>query len=77
MAAMRPLENSTGGAAVYRNSHDKYLYRFSDGTWRTGPRIGYDGVIKSVDTAECPDSISQWQYWADGNWRSGDITVKC
>ena len=64
------------GAPVYRNSHDRYLYRHSDGTWRADYRIGDYGVYKSVDNAECPASISQWQYWGDG-WHSGDITAQC
>ena len=74
------------GAPVYRNSNGDHLYKYSDGTWRADYyKIGGDGVYKSVDTdAECPASISQWQYWdydyhsgAPTDWRSGDITVEC
>merc|ERR1712038_998002 len=71
-------------APVYRNSVGMYLYRHSDGTWRAGYKIGAVGgigfEIMSVDTtAECPASISQWQYKATGvSWcYFGDITVKC
>ena len=71
-------------AQVYRNSVGMYLYRHSDGTWRAGYKIGAVGgigfEIMSVDTtAECPASISQWQYKATGvSWcYFGDITVKC
>ena len=64
---------------VFRNSNDVYLYRDSDGTWRASKMIGGRGHFESVDTAECPASNSQWQYWAGvgWDWHSGDITVKC
>ena len=66
---------------VYSNSDGIYLYRHSDGRWRVGGmvdgRIGFSGNIWSVGTAECPASISQWQYLADFNWHSGDITIDC
>ena len=66
------------GAPVYRNSEDRYLYIYRDGTWRASYKIGYSGGYKSVDTtAQCPTSISQWQDWDDGDWRSGDITAQC
>ena len=67
------------GAPVYRTSDDYPLFRESDGTWRAGMRIGHIGAYKSVDTADCPASISQWQYWDDGSWdwQSGDITAQC
>ena len=65
------------GSPVFRNSDNKYLYRHSDDTWRASYVIGGYGYYKSVDTtAECPASISQWQY-LDGDWHSGSITVKC
>ena len=65
------------GKPVYKNNDGRYLYRHSDGTWRTGYGIGASGIIKSaVDTAECPESINQWQY-ADVGWHSADITVEC
>ena len=69
-------------APVYRNSVGMYLYRHSDGTWRAGVGIGAVGgigfEIMSVDTtAECPASISQWQYRDNFSWQSGDITAKC
>ena len=54
-----------------------YLYRHSDGPWHVSTVIGGEGVIKSVDNADCPDSISQWQYAGDPSWQSGDITAKC
>ena len=70
------------GKELYRNSLNNYLYRYSDGTWRTSSRIGVSGVIKSVETdAVCPASIRQWQYRPsyiyDTPWQSGDITVQC
>ena len=65
------------GKPVYKNNDGRYLYRHSDGTWRTGYGIGASGIIKSVvDTAECPVSINQWQY-SDVGWHSADITVEC
>ena len=65
------------GKPVYKNNDGRYLYRHSDGTWRTGYGIGASGIIKSaVDTAKCPVSINQWQY-ADVGWHSADITVEC
>ena len=69
-------------APVYRNSHGIYLYRHSDGTWRADERIGGDGLYsyRSVGTAECPDSISQWNWKSLYNvihWESSDITVQC
>ena len=66
----------TAGAPVYRKSGGRYLYRCSDGTWYAGPGIGYIGAYKSVDTAQCPASIRQWQY-RDISWQSGDITAQC
>ena len=66
------------GAPVFRKSDGYYLYRRKDGTWRAGYEIGYSGAYRSVDTAaECPASISQWQYRDHGVWRSGDITAQC
>ena len=82
------------GSAVFRsrsstdrneNYEYNYLYRHIAGTWHVSTIIGGEGegVIKSVDTADCPDSISQWQYLLntgtilDNPWQSGDITVKC
>ena len=69
------------GAPVYRKSDGGYLDRHSDGTWHANWRIGgrYYGLIKSVGTAGCPASNSQWQYVDNnGNWKlSGDITVQC
>ena len=66
------------GAPVYENSHGQYLSRWSDGTWHTGLQgsIGVQ-VMKSVGTAECPASNSQWQYYVNGGWRSSDITAEC
>ena len=69
------------GAPVYRKSDGGYLDRHSDGTWHANWRIGgrYYGLIKSVGTAGCPASNSQWLYVDNnGNWKlSGDITVQC
>ena len=66
------------GAAVYRNSGDYILYRHSDGTWRASQHgIGWFSVLSSVDRAQCPASISQWQYCDYPDWQSGDITAKC
>jgi len=75
------------GAPVFKNSVGRYLYRWSDGTWRANVRMGdFDKqTIKSVDTAaECPESNTcnsgnQWQYRGntDSNWHSADIVVKC
>ena len=74
------------GSAVFRKrGHSErnenylydYLYRHSDGPWHVSTVIGGEGVIKSVDNADCPDSISQWQYAGDPSWQSGDITAKC
>ena len=69
------------GSPVYRlqaDGVDFYLCRYGDGTWRATEEIGGSGYYKSVDSAaECPATLSQWQYWTDGNWHSGDITVKC
>ena len=63
------------GAPVYWNSHGRKLYKHSDGTWHGDRGLGN---LRSVDTAECPASISQWQYSADGDiWHSGDITAQC
>ena len=73
------------------------IYKYSDGAWHGGfymtekQRLEYgeenwEGDIKSVGTAPCPDSISQWEYGTginqgydtnDGTWRSANITVKC
>ena len=64
-------------------SEDIYLYRDSDNTWRAGDEIGYQGRIKSVDTADCPESNTQWKYadYDDAEdgwyWHSGDIKVHC
>ena len=66
----------TAGAPVYWKSGGRYLYRCSDGTWYAGPGIGYIGAYKSVDTAQCPASIRQWQY-RDISWQSGDIRAQC
>ena len=66
------------GGPVFRKSDGWYLYRHSDGTWHVGE--SYNGgtvFIRSVGTAQCPVSVSQWQYWADGPWHSGDIRVQC
>ena len=67
------------GAAVYKNGHGTYLYKLSNGTWRASYEIGDSGWFKSVDTALCPDSTSQWRYDAtsDNGNHSGDITVQC
>ena len=65
------------GAAVYRKSEGRYLYRWSDGTWRAGVGIGWSGYIKSVGTAPCPASIRQWEYHDGEYWQSGDITAQC
>ena len=67
------------GTAVYRKSDGRYLYRHRSGTWRVGWELGDLGDIRSLpgDTAECPASISQWQYNAGVSWHNGDITVKC
>ena len=43
----------------------------------------YYGRIKSVDTADCPESNTQWKYadYDDAEdgwyWHSGDIKVHC
>ena len=65
------------GVAVYRKSEGRYLYRWSDGTWRAGVGIGWSGYIKSVGTAPCPASIRQWEYHDGEYWQSGDITAQC
>ena len=74
-------EEEHEGAPLYRqrNSRGEYLYRYSDGTWRVGLKIGDSGLVKSVGTAQCPANISQWEFWADPNWFSSDglITVEC
>ena len=73
-------EETEEGAPVYRNSDGKYLFRKYNGTWHADYAICDDGIIKSVDTldtAECPASIRQWQYGVAGIWRSGDITATC
>ena len=66
------------GKTVYKNNDGRYLYRHSDGTWRTGYGIGASGIIKSVvETAECPVSINQWQYSDVGwhCWHHGRVLV--
>ena len=68
------------GAPVYRNSNERLLYRYSDGSWLAGipdGRGGWCNIIKSVDTAACPDRVSQWQYYHDVALVPGDITVNC
>ena len=69
-----------GAELYYMKREDLYLYRDSDNTWRAGDEIGLDGSMRSVDTADCPESNSQWQYadYDDGwHWYSGDIKVHC
>ena len=68
-------EEEHEGAPVYSDYHGNYLYRYGDGTWYSS-KIGGDGWIKSVDTAQCPASNSQWRYLAP-NGQAGDITVEC
>ena len=54
------------GKTVYKNNDGRYLYRHSDGTWRTGYGIGASGIIKSVvETAECPvsQSVAIFRCW--------------
>ena len=75
------------GTPVYKNSHDRYLYRKRDGpyaydagTWHASIAIGANGFYLSVDTAECPDSTSQWKYLdsdIDALWHFGNVTVQC
>ena len=68
------------GAAVYRKSHEGNLYRHSDGTWNVCKYGigGGSGNIRSIDTAECPASIRQWQYSnAIVAMFSGDIRAQC
>ena len=76
------------GSAVFRKrGHSErnenylydYLYRHIDGSWHVSTIIGGEGegVLKSVDTADCPDSNTQWQYMADSGYGDGDITAKC
>ena len=72
------------GASVYHNvpQRGRLLSRYSDGTWRAGNMVGSAGTIKSVGTAECPASSSQWEYRevhgsTVGPWVPGDITVQC
>ena len=71
------------GAVVYRNSDGYILYRYSYGTWRASQHgIGWFSVLSSVDRAQCPASIRQWQYRPSYTvtapaWQSGDITVRC
>ena len=66
------------GAPLYRNSHGYYLYTFEDGTWRTDYRIGDKALIRSVETdAACPAAVTQWQWWYNGEWHSGDIAATC
>ena len=77
------------GAPVYEHKDKSgqgtraYLARDSDSTWRFGTIVGdpvddsfYDSFYISVGTAECPDSVKQWQYKDDIDgveiWRSGD-----
>ena len=65
--------------AIFMDNHgETVLFRYSDGTWRASYEIGDSGWFKSVGTALCPDSTSQWQY-NDGHSdnHSGDITVQC
>ena len=57
------------GAPIYGKVGGGVLIRQSDGTWAASQGIGDITDIRSVDTAPCPDNISQWQY--------KDITVKC
>ena len=63
------------GAAVYKNSRGKYLYKLSNGTWHVGDKIGAPSKIRSVDTAECPTVISQWEYYTGNTngWSSSRI----
>ena len=68
-------------AAVFRNSDGKYLYKHDDGTWCAGTWIGGSGLVRSGTTAgaasPCPASVSSnWHYY-EGEWKSGDIRVKC
>ena len=65
------------GAPVFKKKYDTiYLFR-RDGIWCVGEyRVG-TVFIRSVGTAQCPASISQWQYWNDGPWHSGHITAVC
>ena len=76
-------EEHEGAEVYYMKSADIYLYRDSDNTWRAGDEIGYQGRIKSVDTADCPESNTQWKYadYDDAEdgwyWHSGDIKVHC
>ena len=67
------------GAAVYSDGDGGYLSRHSDGTWHaSNVGIGGTGAIRSVDTADCPASIRQWQYDAGyGSLQSGAITAQC
>ena len=66
------------GAPVYRNSDGYYLYRYSDGTWHTNNVIGDYGAYRSVDNAQCPARVSQWQYAAGpSGYNSGDIKAQC
>ena len=69
-------EEEHEGAKVYKNGDGKYLYKISNGTWRAGSsRIGRvaTGYIRSVDTADCPFAIRQWEYWdSTSGWSSED-----
>ena len=65
------------GAPVFSDGDGRYLYRYSDGTWRADSAIGGRGVYRSVGTADCPARNSQWLFSDYPDWHSGDITAKC
>ena len=66
------------GAPVFKKKYDTiYLFR-RDGIWCVGEYKVGTVFIRSVGTAQCPASVSQWQFWNDGDiWRSGHITAQC
>ena len=66
------------GAPIYRNGDGYYLYRHSDGTWHANNSIAAYGAYRSVDNAQCPARVRQWQYAAGpSGYHSGDIKAQC
>ena len=78
------------GAVVYRKIDDDsfFMSRYSKcghtvGTWVASigiPKTSSCGAIRSGDTAECPDSVSKWEFFLYTDWYLPDddnITVQC
>ena len=56
------------------------MWKHNDSTWQASSTLGWPCQIWSVGTAECPESISQWNWKSLYNviyWESSDITVQC